>query len=83
MADQKHTVIIYGAEWCPPCHVTKQYLHQQGIEYEYRDVDSKREWLEESMKKSGETSIPVIDIDGKIIIGFNRPQIDAALASAA
>jgi len=82
MADQKQ-IIIYGAGWCSPCHVTKQYLDQKGFKYEYRDIDSNREWLEESVKKSGANSIPVIDIEGEIIIGFDRPRIDAALASAA
>lgn len=81
MADTQKNIIIYGAGWCPPCHVTKQYLDRLGIKYEYRDVDSKREWLEESMRKSGQNAIPVIDIEGEIIVGFNRPHIDAALAA--
>ena len=81
MADQTQTIIIYGADWCPPCHVTKDYLKKLGKTYEYRNVDEKREWLEESVKKSGQNAIPVIDIDGTVIIGFDRPAIDAALAA--
>lgn len=80
MADTSKQVIIYGADWCPPCHLTKQYLDKLGVGYEYRNVDSKREWLEQSMQKSGQNAIPVIDIEGQIIVGFDRPRLDAALA---
>ena len=72
-------IVIYGAEWCPPCHLTKNYLHSINVEYEYRNVDDNRDWLEESVKISGQTGIPVIDIQGDIIVGFDRPTIDNSL----
>jgi glutaredoxin-like YruB-family protein len=74
-------ITIYGAEWCPPCHTTKNYLQKLGIKYDYRNVDEDPQAIMEAVTKSGQRGIPVIDIDGEIIVGFDRPQIDAALAA--
>jgi len=78
---QPQSLIVYGAEWCAFCHVAMQYFDKLGIKYEYRNVDENQEWLMESVNKSQQTGIPVLDIDGKIIVGFDRPKIDAALAA--
>jgi len=80
MSDSK-PVIVYGAEWCAFCHVAMEYFDKKGVKYEYRDVDSNRAWLEECVTKSGQTGIPVLDFDGTIVVGFDRPRIDAALAA--
>jgi len=72
--------IIYSAVWCGFCHATKQYLDDKDIAYEDRDVESDPKFATESVTKSGQRGIPVIDIDGDIIVGFDRPRIDAALA---
>ena len=77
---QKH-VIIYSADWCAFCHAAKDYLQKQGIEYEERNVEQKLEYANEAVQKSGQMGIPVLDIDGRIVIGFDRPRIDAALAA--
>lgn len=74
-------VIVYSATWCAFCHAVKDYLDKQGVKYEDRDVESKKEWLDESVTKSGQMGIPVLDINGTIIIGFDRPKIDTALAA--
>jgi len=55
------------------------YLDKLGVKYEERDVDSDRAIAEESVKKSGQTGIPVLDFDGTIVVGFDRPKIDTAL----
>ena len=81
---QTNPVIVYGAEWCAFCHVAIDYFKKNKVEYEYRDVDSNRDWLQESVDKSGQTGIPVLDFgDGEIIVGFDRPKIDTALAKIA
>lgn len=72
-------VIVYSAGWCAFCHAAKQYLDKLGVKYDDRDIESKKEYLDESVKKSGQMGIPVLDIGGEIIIGFDRPKIDAAL----
>jgi glutaredoxin len=79
MADNKQPVVVYGAEWCAFCHVAMQYFDKIGVKYEYRDVDTNPDWLKEAISKSGQTGIPVLDFGKKIVVGFDRPQIDAAL----
>lgn len=79
MAQKK--IIIYSADWCAFCHMAMDYLKQKGIAYEERNVEQKMEYANEAVQKSGQMGIPVIDIDGRIIIGFDRPRIDAALAN--
>jgi glutaredoxin 3 len=71
--------IIYSATWCAFCHAAKQYLDKLGVAYDDRDVEKDQEFARESVEKSGQMGIPVIDIDGEIIIGFDRPKIDSVL----
>lgn len=73
------TPIIYTATWCAFCHAAKDYFDKIGVAYEDRDVEANPKFAEESVTKSGQRGIPVIDIDGEIIVGFDRPKIDAAL----
>ncbi len=75
-------VTIYSAPWCAFCHAAKDYLDKKGVAYTDKDVDSDRAIAEESMKISGQTGIPVLNINGTIIVGFDRPRIDAALQTA-
>jgi glutaredoxin 3 len=71
--------IIYSATWCGFCHAAKQYMDKLGVAYDDRDVDSNPDFASESVEKSGQRGIPVIDIDGEIIVGFDRPKIDSIL----
>jgi glutaredoxin 3 len=73
--------IIYSADWCAFCHAAKQYMDRLGVKYEVRDIETNHEYALESVNKSGQMGIPVIDIDGDVIVGFDRPRIDAALYS--
>lgn len=75
-------VILYSATWCAFCHQAKAYFDKLGIKYVDRDVEANPKYAEESVSKSGQMGIPVIDIDGTIIHGFNKPAIDAALLSS-
>jgi glutaredoxin-like YruB-family protein len=72
-------ITIYGAEWCAFCHMAKRYLDDKKIKYTYLDVEENPKYGQEAVTKSGQRGIPVIDIDGEIIIGFDKPKIDAAL----
>lgn len=75
-------VTVYSADWCAFCHAAKDYLDKIGVKYTDKDVEHDAEALKESVEKSGQRGIPVLDIDGKIIVGFDRPKIDAALKAA-
>ena len=72
-------VTIYSATWCGFCAAAKQYLDRIGVKYTEKDVDADRANAEESMKLSGQTGIPVLDINGTIVVGFDRTRIDEAL----
>ncbi len=74
-------VTIYSAPWCAFCHAAKEYLDKRGVKYEDKDVEVDRAYAHESVEKSGQMGIPVIDINGTIIVGFDRPRIDQALSA--
>lgn len=76
------TVTIYSATWCAFCHAAKAYLDDKQIKYTDHDIEAEPGAAKECVDKSGQTGIPVLDINGTIIVGFDRPKIDAALASA-
>lgn len=76
---QNSSITIYSATWCGFCHAAKAYLDKLGIKYQDLDVDSDPKYANESVEKSGQRGIPVIDVDGEIIIGFDKPKLDAAL----
>lgn len=72
-------VSIYTASWCAFCHAAKQYLDKLGVKYDDRDVEHDPKFANEAFDKSGQRGIPVLDINGTIIVGFDRPRIDQAL----
>lgn len=72
-------ITVYSAPWCAFCHAAKQYLDKLGVKYEDKNVETDISYANEAVKKSGQTGIPVIDIDGTIIVGFDRPTIDHIL----
>lgn len=76
----KHDITVYTASWCAFCHQTMRYLDSKGIAYTKKDVEEKPEYADEAVTKSGQRGIPVIDIDGQIVVGFDRPKIDALIA---
>ena len=75
----ENQIIIYSATWCAFCHQAKQYLDSKGIKYTVKDVEKDPTAGLEAVTKSQQRGIPVIDIAGDIIIGFDRPRIDSAL----
>ncbi|HVV25987.1 MAG TPA: glutaredoxin domain-containing protein [Candidatus Saccharimonadales bacterium] len=78
-ADKSDKVIVYSATWCAFCHAAKDYFDKLGVKYTDRDIEKDSQSGLEAVEKSGQRGIPVIDIGGDIIIGFDRPKIDAAL----
>ncbi|HUP26334.1 MAG TPA: glutaredoxin family protein [Candidatus Limnocylindrales bacterium] len=72
-------VTIYSATWCGFCHAAKAYLDKLNVKYEDKDIERDPAAAAECVRKSGQMGIPVIDIDGTIIVGFDRPKIDQTL----
>jgi glutaredoxin len=81
------TVIIYGAEWCGPCHEAAAYLRRKGIPFVEKDIEKDPQAAHEmqsKLKMNGirTGSIPVIDVRGKVMVGFSAGSIDEALGHA-
>jgi glutaredoxin len=79
------TVIIYGASWCGPCHQAADYLKAHNVPYVLKDIEEDRIAHREMQSKlqaagMGGGSIPVIDVKGKLLVGFDARSIDRALA---
>jgi glutaredoxin len=80
-------IIIYGAEWCGACHEAAAYLRRKGIPYVEKDVEKDPGAAREMQTKLASNglrtgSIPVIDVRGKVMVGFNAQEIDGALGQA-
>lgn len=87
MADsdtQTHNITIYSTTWCGYCKMAMKYLQDKGIAFTDKDIEQDADAYKELMTKiDGDfRGVPVIDIDGQIVLGFDRPKIDAALAKA-
>jgi glutaredoxin-like YruB-family protein len=72
-------VKIYSTPTCPYCHMAKDYFENKGIAFEDLNVADNEEKAEEMLKKSGQMGVPVIDIEGEIIVGFDREKIEKIL----
>lgn len=75
-------ITIYSTRTCAFCHAAKKYLESLKVNYKEVKVDEVPDGAEMLIEKSGQLGVPVIDFDGQIIIGFNRPQIDLLLREA-
>lgn len=73
-------IVIYSSPTCGFCHMVKQYLEGKGYEYREKDISVDREALSFVLDKVGQAVTPIITIDDKIVVGFDRPKIDEALA---
>lgn len=72
-------VKVYSVEWCGPCNKVKKYLASKGVAYEVVTVADAKEDRDIVQEISGQRSVPVTTINGEIIVGFEKAQIDAAL----
>jgi glutaredoxin-like YruB-family protein len=77
MAQKK--VLIYTTPTCPFCHQVKDYLTEKKIVFTNYDVTTDNDKAQEMIDKSGQMGVPVLDIEGKIIIGFDREAINKEL----
>ncbi len=68
-------VTIYTTEECPWCKKTKEFFKKHKIKYKEIDVGKDEKAAQEMTKKSGQMGVPVIDVDGKIITGFDEQKL--------
>jgi len=70
---------VYSTPTCPYCHTLKEFLKEKGFDFEDIDVFEDEKAREEMLSKTNQMGVPVIDIDGTIIIGFDREKVIKAL----
>ena len=75
-----HKVKVYSTSSCPWCYKVKDFLKEKGVKFEDINVGADRKAAEEMVKKSGQMGVPVTEIDGKIIVGYDKEAIEKALA---
>ena len=66
---------VFSAPGCPYCFTLKEFLKQHDIEFEDIDVSKDENALKEMIEKSGQMGVPVIEIDGEIVVGFDKEKI--------
>lgn len=74
------TVKVYSTPTCPYCVMAKKYLSSKNISYEDLDVSKDRNAAMEMIQKSGQRGVPVLDINGNIIVGFDQNTIDRLIS---
>lgn len=72
-------VIVYSTQTCPYCVMVKEYLKEKDVKFEDIDVGSDHNKAREMVEKSGQMGVPVTEIDGEIVIGFNKEKIESLL----
>ncbi|MFC1643817.1 glutaredoxin family protein [Candidatus Omnitrophota bacterium] len=74
-------VMVYSTPTCPHCLKVKQFLKDSGVEFEEIDVSADQGKVQEMVEKSGQMGVPVLEIGGDIIVGFDKDKILQALAA--
>lgn len=74
-------VTVYSTSWCAFCHTEMQWLDKLGVPYVAKDIEADEAAMEELKAKNGGNyqGVPVTDIAGEIILGFDRPKLQAAI----
>jgi len=76
---ENRKVTIYSTPSCPFCMMAKSFMKENNIDFEDIDVSTDQIKVQEMIQKSGQMAVPVIDIDGEIIVGFDKVKIRKAL----
>lgn len=72
-------VTIYTTPTCAYCKMAKAFFKEHDVAYEEKDVATDHAAAQEAMEKSGQMAVPVIDIDGTIVVGFDKPHLSQLL----
>ena len=75
----EHRIKIYSTPSCPYCHMLKEYLGGKGFAYEDINVAEDLQARQEMVEKSGQMGVPVSDIDGNIVVGFDKERVNELL----
>lgn len=72
-------VNVFSTQSCPYCTMVKNYLREKKVPFTDFDVGRDQRRAEEMVRKSGQMGVPVVEINGRVILGFNKGEIDRAL----
>jgi len=72
-------ITLYSTPSCTYCRKAKDYFQTNRVRFTEYDVSRDQRRADEMVRKSGQMGVPVIDINGKIIVGFNQPEVERAL----
>lgn len=76
----KNTMItVYSTPTCAFCYALKEYLRDKKVDFTEKDISSDKKSQEWVLNHTGQLAVPVSDIDGNVVIGFDRPKIEALL----
>jgi glutaredoxin-like YruB-family protein len=76
-----HRVIVYSGPGCSACGTAKAYLRRLGVNFRDIDISRDQHAAEALVRRSGQMAVPQIDIDGHLIVGFDRAKIDQLISS--
>ena len=74
-----HTVSIYSSPTCHFCHMAKDFFIEHNIQFTDHDVATDPNAIKEAVERSGQMAVPVIDVDGTVIVGFHEPKLRVLL----
>ena len=74
-----HTVTIYTTPTCVYCKMAKAFFAKNGVQYEEKNVATDLQARQDMLEKSQQLGVPVIDVDGTIVIGFDQKNLEVAL----
>ena len=72
-------ITIYTTPTCVYCKIAKEYFQKENLDYREIDVVTDDAAREEMVEKSGQMGVPVIDVNGTILVGFNKKEVEEAL----
>ncbi|MFW5915557.1 MAG: glutaredoxin domain-containing protein [Planctomycetota bacterium] len=73
------TVVVYSSPGCPACTQLKNYLRRNGVSYRSVDISRDQRAAQKLVRRSGNMAVPQTDIDGQLVVGFDRPRLNRLL----
>jgi len=74
---------MYTTPFCKYCKIAKEIFIKKDIKFEEIDITRNQKLMDEMLKKSNQMTVPVFDINGQILVGFNRTKLEEALVKVA
>lgn len=78
-AGRRHRVLVFTTQTCPWCTRVKSYLAQRKVPFREVDISRDASAARDLVRRTGQMGVPVVEIDGRPVVGFDKPQIDRLL----